>query len=285
MSQRKSWFLPLTFLLLFALSACGPLQDDSPGERAPLVGEVISQAQVPPAGEAPPTTAELPQGDAGRAVLLLAAHEPVSSFLADYSDWQGEARQEHEQGNIWSVELYSEAADEWLGYGLVNAKTGEIIEFFVPRELTPEEFQAGRERVEKLVFGDAEVLALLGDPELWEHETGYDRWEARWYVWFAKGLDEWAVTVEMGDGWESIEIIDPNALEEAEQEQLLRDQAIELAYEAEGVDKALDGVDDWRTYVEHQGGSQWTVSFVNDGEELFFALVDVESWQVLDSAP
>ncbi len=57
-----------------------------------------------------------------------------------------------------------------------------------------------------------------------------------------------------------------------------------LFYGSKGIDKTLTGVDDWHTYVENQGNGQWSVSFVANGQELFYALVDVEKQQILESS-
>ena len=251
------------------------------GEATPSLAE--GQESSPPDDAAESPEIEYSDDDAQRAIQLFTAQDDVAAFLADYPDWQGESWPEDDAGQIWGIDLYSEAADEWLGWGQVNVSTGEVIEYFVPRDLSPEEFQAGLEKVEKYVFADAEILALLGDPEAWDHETRWNRWEANWEVWFGKGLDEWLVVVYLEDDYASLEIIDPTAFEAEEQERLNRDQAIELAWEAEGIGEALDGVDYWTTYVENQGGSQWSVSFVSGDTELFYALVDIESWEVLES--
>jgi hypothetical protein len=35
----------------------------------------------------------------------------------------------------------------------------------------------------------------------------------------------------------------------------------------------------------HQEDNRWSVAFVSAGKELFFALVDIEQWIVIESAP
>ncbi len=229
-------------------------------------------------------SAVLQQGDGQQAIDLLTAVPEVTQHLANYPDWTGEAWLDDEANNIWSVNLYSEAADEWLGYGVVNLDTQEVIEYFVPRELTPEEFQEQLAIVENFVLNDAEVIALLGDLSLWEHESNYNRWDANWETYFWHGIDAWTVVTVFYDGEIHLDtIIDQNAFDEAEQDALNRNEAIQLAYDADGIWDELDGVDDWHAYVESQGGTVWTVEFVGNGQEYFYAVVDIESRQILES--
>ena len=221
--------------------------------------------------------------DDQKAIQLLASETAVAQFLSDYPDWNGESWPENDASDIWSIDLYSEAADEWLGWGMVNINTGEILDYFVPRDLSPEEFQAGMAKVENLVLNDAGVQARLGDPALWEHETYYNRWDEQWEVWFAHGLDELLVTVYMDEEYIYLEdIIDPSQLEAEKEAELQRDQAVELAWSADGIDQALDGVDNWHTLVASRG-DLWAVSFVSDDQELFFALVDIDNQTIVEA--
>lgn len=228
----------------------------------------------------------LRQNDAEQqAIDLLVAIEDVTLHLANYPDWTAEAYLEDEENGIWYIDLYSEQADEWLGYGNVDVPNAEVLDYFVPRELTPEAFQHGLALVENFVLNDPEVLALLGDLSLWGRETYYDRWETAWNSYFWRGLDEWVVITYLNED-DSVYldgIIDQNAFDEQEQALVNRDQAIEIAYEADGLWEALEVYDDWRTYVEHQGDTRYSVEFVGGGEELFYVLVDIETWEILES--
>ena len=231
--------------------------------------------------------ADLPEEE--QAIQLVAGYSPVAQHLANYPDWQAEAYKEEEEGEtLWAVEFFKESVEdeEWLGFGLVDLETGTIVEHFVPRELTAEEYQIGQQKVEAYVLNDAEVLARLGDLQSWEYETYYERYDQAWSVNFWRGLDELAVIVyweEEGDALYLEEIIDPGALSAEEERMWQKNQAIELAYEAPGIEDALEGNDDWHTYVEDQGNNQWSVEFVSDGQELFYALVDIESRQIINS--
>lgn len=223
--------------------------------------------------------------EAARAIQLLAEEPEVAGWLASYPDWTGDAWLEGEDGLHYHVDLYSAAADEWLGWGYVNVADGVVEDFFVPRELTAEEFQTGREMVEAFVFSDEEVLARLGNVDDWGYDTWYNRWDANWQVWFWYGLEELAVTVNI---WEDEPYLDsitnPAEFEAEEAAENSKNQAIELAWQAEGIDQAVAGVDNWQTYVAQQGDTVWAVTFATEDRELFYALVDIGSWTVLDSS-
>ncbi|MCC6605136.1 MAG: hypothetical protein IT327_18155 [Anaerolineae bacterium] len=223
--------------------------------------------------------------EAARAIQLLAEEPEVAGWLASYPDWTGDAWLEGEDGLHYHVDLYSAAADEWLGWGYVNVADGVVEDFFVPRELTAEEFQTGREMVEAFVFSDEEVLARLGNVDDWSYDTWYNRWDANWQVWFWYGLEELAVTVNI---WEDEPYLDsitnPAEFEAEEAAENSKNQAIELAWQAEGIDQAVAGVDNWQTYVAQQGDTVWAVTFATEDRELFYALVDIGSWTVLESS-
>lgn len=216
-----------------------------------------------------------------QAVDLLGKHPPIADFLSNYGAWVGYGWEDDD--GVWWLDMYTADDEEWLGWGGVNLETGEIVDFFVPRELSPEEFEVGKTQVENLVLNDPEVIALVGDLDGWEFSAEYDRWEGSWYMWFERGIDTWVVSVDSyEDEWWINEIYDPNQLEADELAEWNRDQAIELAWESEVLWDALDGVDDWITYVTPQDTTTYAVSFIGDHRELFYALVDIESWEILE---
>lgn len=221
--------------------------------------------------------------EARQAIQLVAEIPEVADWLATFPDWTGDAWQEGED-DFYSVDFYSETADEWLGWGYVNVTDGVVDDYFVPRELTAEEFQAGQAHVEQFVLKDEEILARLGDVTNWEHDTWYNRWDANWEVWFWQGLEEIAITVSI---WEDELYLDriynPAELEAEEAIENSKNEAIGLAWQAEGIDQALADVDNWQTYVSQQSDTIWAVTFATTDQELFYALVDIENEQVLES--
>ncbi len=217
---------------------------------------------------------------------IAAAHPAIKNALDRFPDWSAEAYVEDEDANIWGVEFYEDQArEEWLAWAQVNMNSQTVTEYYAPAYLSPEEEARQQAAVEAAVLADAEALALLGDPNDWDQYTDYDPWEGLWHVYFEKGLDAWAAEVEYGENDEVNiwRLFDPYQLTEEEARETARNQAIEIAYEAEGVWDALDGYDDWKAYVTLVEEPRWAVSFVSGEQELFFALVDVEAWQVIES--
>ncbi len=272
--QRKLLLSELVLLLLLSGGLVALAQGEDPG--AIYLPVVSAQGQDEPSPEAQ------------QAIDLLAAQEDVAAYLAKHPGWVGEAWPEGDESSIWYVDFYDGATEEWLGSGSVDLASEEVLDISIPRELTPEEFQAGQAEIEDFLAADAAIQARLGSyPKLWEHDISYDPWEQRWEAWYYHGLDAFTVLLYFEeDGRIYLDnIVDPYVLEEAAAEQLRRDQAVELAYEAEGIDDALAGVDNWRTYVEPQGEGRWTVEFVADGQLLFSALVDIDAWNVMEAGP
>lgn len=259
-----------------------PVLDASTAEMdSNVMGMTAPETAVPPAPTA--EFVEETTGDAAGAIALLAAHEEVALHLSNYPDWEGNAWPEDDNG-IWGIDFYSPAADEWLGWGQVNVMTTEVLDYFVPIELSAEDFQEGLTAVENFVFSDPEVLALLGEAADWEHETSFNRWEQRWESWFWRGLDAFGVLVHYSDDGLWLDgIVDPNAFEAEEAAELARNQAIELAWEAGGVGDALNDNDNWVTYVSPQPDGNWLVEFVADETLQFYALVDIAEWIIVES--
>jgi len=214
-------------------------------------------------------------------INLIAADPQAAAYLATVPNWHAEAVQE--AGDIWSATFY-DANDDWIGWGKVNIATEEVLDLSMPTVLTPDEYQAGLAATEQLVLHDGEVVALLGDPTLWDRNVDFDGWDNMWNVYFERGLDNWLVRVQYDetDYWIA-EIVNPDELSAAEERERARNAAIELAYSADGVWNALNGTDDWFTYAENQSGSQWSVSFSTTDTELFFALVDIASGEILQA--
>ena len=232
---------------------------------------------------------ELGDGPADQAIAIAAADEEMAWHISHYN-WNADAYQENEESTIWTMEFWSEDSageyEEWLAWAEVDLADGSVRDAYVPRELTAEEFQEGQMIAEALVLNDIAVQAAVGDISLWEYDTYYDRWDEAFYVSLWYGLDEIYVSVRLDEESRSYyveQITDANVLEAAEQAELERNQAIELAWEAEGIWDVLQNYDDWTTYVENQGGSQYSVAFVTTDAELFYAIVDIESWTVLEA--
>lgn len=218
-----------------------------------------------------------------RLIALVSETEDFADWLSSYEGWQGKAwpKDDSDEDGLWYVEFKDENDEEWLGYADVDP-SGTIENAFIPRPLPDDELAEGKVRVRELVLADPEVAARLTDPLLWDIEADYDRFDVNWDVNFYRGLEHLRVIAKLEDDAFYIEEVrnertfgEEDALEHA------KDEAIRLAYEEVG--GALEGLDEWQTYVEHQGGSTWSVSFVAGETERFYALVDVEGEQVLES--
>lgn len=231
----------------------------------------------------PPTATPAPDQDVIDRALSV---NEIADWLAQNAGWQGNVYQTDEGANIWQVDFCSgEDCSEWLGYAQVNRTTGEVVNYFVPRTLSTEEFAEGKAKVENYVKYDPEVQSRMENPDLWYHETDWNRWEQVWEATYTYGLDAFAVRLSINKETGKVEfnsIINPNEMEAAAKEQERLDRARQLIWEAEGVGEAVDGYDTIKTYAEHQKDNLYTVSFVADGKQLYSALVDVEAGAVLE---
>ena len=213
-----------------------------------------------------------------KVIQIAADSDMFKDWLASHPNYRSNASGPDNNG-IWYVEFKTEADDEWLGYANVNANTGEIQDAFAPKPLSTEVYQEQLPEVTAFALADAEVLARLNNnPKLWQMYPDWNRWDATWDVSFMRGIDGIVVKLKFGDDQKLHidKIVDPNELSADEKVDKARDDAISLAYGADGVGDALNGHDNWSTYVEQQGNNRWSVSFVDGDTPLTTVIVDVK---------
>ncbi len=219
-------------------------------------------------------------------LAILVTDGPIARLLAQTPDWHVEMW-ENEEWQTMEIDLF-DADWNWIAWGAVsledNGRPVEIVDTAAPNPLTEEEYAAGIKMAEGLAQSDPAVIKALGDPAEWELYTWYDEWDGSWQVGFYKGLEEFGVRVEEYDNeWMVGDITNLALLEEEQQISDNQSRAIDLAWQADGIDDALFSEDvEWSTIVTHLGGTEYGVSFVTTDQELFFALVDIEAEQVLE---
>lgn len=239
-----------------------------------------------------PLTAVAQMSDEDKAIAIAAGHEEFVDFLAEKGDWGAWAYSE-DDNEIWVVDFYLENdEEEWLGYAVLNIETGEVYEAFAPKPLPTDVHAELQSQVLKLVQNDEEMLARIDDISQWEHWIHYDVYEQVWYVAYYRGLESWAGVVEVefiDDSYEVqyiavVDVVDPSQFEEQEAIANQKNQAIALAYEADGIWEVMDGYDDWTTLVSDQGDGNWAVQFISEDDMLFFALVNPDRWEILETS-
>lgn len=230
---------------------------------------------------------EIESDDERRALEILVKEKAIALLLADYDSWHVEMWFNEEEQRM-EIDLFDDEWN-WLSWGAISLDENAVLEMYAPQPLTAEEYQTQQVQAESIVLDNGEVLAILGDPTKWERYAWYDEWEGAWEVAFYHGIDEYVVTVDNYDGEMVVGAIRNLVLLEEEQQVAdNQNRAIELAWQAEGIDQELFGGDEemeWQTFVTHLENSQYGVSFATADGELFFALVDIDSQQVLESKP
>lgn len=217
--------------------------------------------------------------DAQDAIKLVLKNREVQDFLNAYPNWR--ASPYADSDTQWHVDFLD--ADDWIGNAHTDLESKDVFDIYLIKDLSDEDYRAGKEKIENLVLNDGEMLAILGDPSTWEYDINFNKWDQAWQMNFWRGIDEIGLSFWEDNGRFHIQdIFDPKAFSEQEQKELERNQAIEIAYSADGIDDALNGVYDWRTYAESHGGTVWGVEFTSGGK-LFYAVVDIESGEILEA--
>ncbi|MEM7335352.1 MAG: hypothetical protein AAF490_24960 [Chloroflexota bacterium] len=220
------------------------------------------------------------EAESAMAVSLITSVIEVSDFLASNPTWRASA---FRQDGYYSLVIRGEGSDELLGWGTVNIDEQTVLSYFVARMLTPEEFQEGSSIIEAYVFGEEIVATALGDFSAWEYETKYRHMEGIWEIHLQQGDAKVVIPV---DSWEERYFIDEiyNIVTEdtADSDQ---QSAIAIARSGPGVEEILSRWDNWQIYVAQREGSEYAVSFTAPERELFYARVDIDSGEIINSAP
>ncbi|MGQ9907876.1 MAG: hypothetical protein ACUVS2_03470 [Candidatus Flexifilum sp.] len=218
-------------------------------------------------------------------IAIVASQPPFRDWLAGYPNWIGQGNDDDGDG-IWYVEFYSAEWEEWLGWAGIDRATGMITESFIPAPLSDDEYARQLEAAYAYALSDREVLAWLDNqPDRWEMWEFFNRFDRVWELNFYWGIRTVMVLISFDEDTDQIYIdgiYDRNALDEQEAQDAARDRAVELAYSASEIWPALDGVDDWTTYVEWQSDAVWSVSFVAGGRARAFVLVDLDAQSILE---
>jgi hypothetical protein len=230
----------------------------------------------------------LPNSVEQQVIDLILTLPRANAWLDKHPGWTANVYASNGGENIWQADFcLGTDCNEWLGYGKVNLATGEVIDSFFPTDLSPEEFAAGKEKIERFLQYDPEIQTRLGNPELWYYELNWNRWDQLWEAYYAYGLDAFTVRLSINSETGKVEfnsIVNPNEMDEETKAEEQRNQARQLVWQAEGVGEAVAGYDSWKTYVERQGGGLYTVAFVADGRQLFSALLDIDSGKIIESS-
>ena len=211
-------------------------------------------------------------------IQIVAESDTFKDWLASHPKYQSNASGPDDNG-IWYVEFYDESGEEWLGYANVNANTGEIQDSFAPKPLSTDVYQEQLPLVTAFALADEEVLARLNhNPKLWDMYPDWNRWDATWDVYFMRGIDGIVVKLKFDENNKLYmdKIVNPNELDADKLTEKAHNDAIQLAYVAAGMSDALKGHDTWKTYVEHQDGDRWSVSFVDGDTNLITVIVDLK---------
>ncbi len=216
--------------------------------------------------------------EARQAIVLAVKSREVGPRLARYPGWTAGAEQIEDR--IWHV--WFEREEEWLGEAYVDLATKAVRDVYLPIEPTEAERARALPLLRKAVLADPEVRALVEVPAEWDEEIVYDKWEEAWFVYYWRGDDAVGVRLERQDGrYRVLEVFDPLELDAAQQRRHDQDRAIQIAYAAEAVGRALEPYDDWTTYAQPLGDGRWTVDFATGDMTVLSVLVDLPGGRVL----
>ena len=219
-----------------------------------------------------------------KAIKRAAEEEEIARILAIFPTWDAEV--DADDDDVWWMDFYSTDGD-WLGWAGVNMADNVVFEFEMAGFKSQEEINATLPVIEAAAMSDPEIQAIIGDAQAgdWYTEPGYDPYDEQYYFYFEKGIESYLAMFWIeDDGTVYIDsIVDPEALEEADQEQWNQDQAVEIAYEIPNLWERFDGIDDYRTFVSPQGDNVYAVSFAHSGGEIAYALVNIDTREILES--
>lgn len=215
-------------------------------------------------------------------IQVASQDETFLGYLDTYEEWYADAWDTGE--GIWEIHFNNGAEEEWLGYAIVDATQGTVLEAFAARPASPADIAAVSPLIDTYLRDDDEVRVIMGNnPDAWSFWIDFNRYEQHWEVYLERGLETWVAVFSYENGDLTLqELYNYDELNEQQAVQYSRDTAISLAFQAEGIETLWE-YDYWTTYVSQQGSTTWAVEFVANSHVIFYVLVDVDNRLILEA--
>ncbi|MEM6283338.1 MAG: hypothetical protein AAF787_14180 [Chloroflexota bacterium] len=217
----------------------------------------------------------------------IAATEDFAANLAQYPGYQSFA---YEEGNEYVLIGFfaSDGEDEeiFLGEAFVQRDNMQIVEAFVPVFLSPDEIAQRTPEIIAIAEADMAVASMIAELELTNPQVEYEPDEQTWVVFYEQGYDFYEVILgadeEAMTGLMVLDVRVFSEFDEAEREQLARDEAITLAFEADALAN-IDLPEDWFTRITPLGANLYGVDFITEDVTLIVqVIVDINQQQIIE---
>ncbi|MEL6269840.1 MAG: hypothetical protein AAFV33_01060 [Chloroflexota bacterium] len=209
----------------------------------------------------------------------VAADEQFAPMLAEFPNYRTFV--EEEEAGYLIVGFYVPGEDEmFLGEAFVQRSTMMIEGAMVARFLTESEIEARRPEILAIAQADMAVSAVLAElPAETTPYIIYEPLEQMWYVVYENGLETYEVTIgepedddAMMRGLSVLGIENISEFEQAELDQIARDEAVALAFEAPAFEE-IDLPDGWYTRITQLSETTYGVDFVTEDGTLIMQVV------------
>ncbi len=218
---------------------------------------------------------------------VVATDDAIAANLTQYPNYEAYAFDEGEFVIVEFAGVNEEGDEVFLGEAFVR-KNGVIIEeIYAPVFLTDEQIAAQQPQIQQIVEADPSVNALLADLPNPYTSIEYSPGEG-WIVYYESGLEVYEVIVGDAEDDEAdtelrvLGIRDVAEFDTTEREQILRDQAVTIAFEAEPLER-IDLPDEWFTRTSPLGNDLMGVDFItNDGTLILQVIVNTATETVTE---
>jgi hypothetical protein len=234
-----------------------------------------------------PTHAATP-GTAKDAVALAASHPTFVAALKAHPGWKGEAYFTDNGFDVWRVQFWDKDGKE-IGFADVNVTRKRVYWVEVHYKLMPDLKQAAAEHLRKFVRTNADVKAVIGNPDDYDFtDYDYDSGGNFWVVIFARKSSAVAVVVQFQSN--SPTVFDrpvlkgfffPNVLPYADWEKAQKAEAQTIAFSQPEITAAVRGQSGWTATATRTGDTTWTVTFMHGDTKLAEADVDTQTRKIL----
>jgi hypothetical protein len=249
---------------------------------AVLLAALLGTALVlVPAQAAPPGTSE-------DAIDVAASHPTFVAALKAHPGWKGAAYFTGNLFEVWRVQFWDKDGKP-IGHADVNVARKYVYWAEAHYKLSAEEKKPAAEHLRKFVLENAEVQAVIGDPDDYDYtDFDYDSGGNFWVVIFVKKASAVAVVVQFQSNSPlSFErpvlkgFYFPNVLPYDDWEKAQKADAQAIAFSQSEIAAAMRKQAGWAASAIRTGDTTWTVTFTRGDKKLASAVVDTATRSVL----
>lgn len=240
-------------------------------------------------GEGDPEALEITP-ELQQVIDTISADDRLAPVLANFPEYQVEVFDEGEFAVVAFFAGDDDEEDFFLGEAFIHKETRDIEGIMVAQLLSAEQIAERTPQIIAIAESDPAVAAILAEIGTTAPSVEYHAFEGTWGVYYEDGFRFYEILVGPPEEEESISgelvvlhVESYSEFDTTELEQMERDNAIALAFEADAF-QTMDLPEDWFTRTTPLGDGIYGVDFVTeDGTLILQVVVDLPANRIIET--